>query len=76
MAAVPPGRAAFGNKLFAAEGHAAVATVAGLDSNSRFVDEHYSVSSVLGRGVHCGNERLQHGARTAFIDNGGDAMIS
>src|SRR6202012_1541849 len=53
MTAVAPGGSPFGNELFAAEGHAAVAAVAGLDTNSRFVNEHYSVSSVLGRGVHC-----------------------
>ena len=34
------GRTAAGNELFPAEGHAAVAAVAGFDANSCFIDEH------------------------------------
>ena len=40
LAAVAAGRTAAGDELFAAEGHAAVAAVAGFDSNYGFVDEH------------------------------------
>jgi len=39
-AAVAARWAAAGHELFAAEGHAAVAAVAGLDANSCFIDEH------------------------------------
>ena len=39
-AAVAAGGAAARNKLLPAEGHAAVATVAGLDANYRFVNKH------------------------------------
>ena len=40
VAAVAAGGTAAGNELFAPEGHAAVAAVAGLDANSCFIDEH------------------------------------
>ena len=43
VAAVAAGGAALGDELFAAEGHAAVAAVAGLDSDSCFVDKHCSI---------------------------------
>jgi hypothetical protein len=39
-AAVAAGRAAAGDKLFAPEGHAAIAAVAGLDPDFCFIDEH------------------------------------
>ncbi len=39
-ASVAAGRTAAGNELFPAEGHAAVAAVAGFDANSCFIDEH------------------------------------
>ena len=56
VAAVAAGGAALGNEFFAAEGHAAVAAVAGLDADSCFVNEHYySVSSVLGCVLRCGH---------------------
>jgi hypothetical protein len=45
VAAVAPGGAALGDEFFAAEGHAAVATVAGLDPDSCFVNKH-AISSV------------------------------
>jgi len=38
--AVAPGGTAAGHELLAPEGHAAVATVAGFDSNFCFIDEH------------------------------------
>ena len=38
--AVAARRTAAGDKLFAPEGHAAVAAVAGFDANSCFIDEH------------------------------------
>src|SRR6185437_6837808 len=40
VAAVSAGGSATGNEFFAAEGHAAVAAVAGFDSDVGFVDEH------------------------------------
>ncbi len=40
VAAVAAGGTAAGDELFAAEGHAAVAAVAGLDADSCFVDKH------------------------------------
>ena len=40
MATVSPRRTPFGDELFTAERHTAVAAVAGLDSNSRFVNKH------------------------------------
>ena len=40
VAAVAAGGAAPGDELFAAECHAAVAAVAGLDADSCFIDEH------------------------------------
>ena len=40
VAAVAAGGAAAGDEFFAAEGHAAVAAVAGLDADSCFIDEH------------------------------------
>ncbi len=40
VSAVSAGGAAAGNEFFAAEGHAAVAAVAGLDADFCFVDEH------------------------------------
>jgi hypothetical protein len=40
MAAVAARRPPLGNELFAAKRHTAVATVAGLDSNSCFVNKH------------------------------------
>ncbi len=46
VAAVAAGGAALGDEFFAAEGHAAVAAVAGLDADSCFINEH-AVSSVL-----------------------------
>ena len=46
MAAVTTGGTALGNELFAAEGHAAVAAVAGLDADSCFVNKHFSIFSV------------------------------
>jgi hypothetical protein len=45
VAAVASGGAALGNKFFAAEGHAAVATVAGLDPDSCLINKH-AISSV------------------------------
>jgi hypothetical protein len=39
-AAVAAGGTAAGDELFAAEGHAAVAAVAGFDANFGFIDEH------------------------------------
>jgi hypothetical protein len=45
VASVASGRAALGDKFFAAEGHAAVATVAGLDPDSCFINKH-AISSV------------------------------
>src|SRR6185437_1370536 len=48
MAAVAAGGASAGNELFAAEGHAAIAAVAGLDSDSCFIDKHWSIFSVQG----------------------------
>jgi hypothetical protein len=42
--------AAPGNELFAPEGHAAIAAVAGLDSDSCFINKHWSIFSVLGGG--------------------------
>src|ERR1700733_10616714 len=53
MPPVPPRRAALRHKLLPPEGHATVATVAGLDPNSRFVNKHFSISSGLGWGVEC-----------------------
>ena len=47
LAAVAAGGSAARDKLLAAEGHAAIAAVAGLDSNFRFIDEHRK-SSVSG----------------------------
>ena len=47
VAAVAAGGAAAGDEFFAAEGHAAVAAVAGFDADLRFINEH-AVSSVLG----------------------------
>ena len=44
VAAVAAGWAAAGDELFAAEGHAAIAAVAGLDADSRFIDKHASTS--------------------------------
>ena len=40
MATVAAGGTAAGDELLPAKGHAAVATVAGLDANARFIDEH------------------------------------
>ena len=40
LAAVAAGRSAARNELLPAERHAAVAAVAGFDSNFRFIDEH------------------------------------
>ncbi len=40
VAAVAAGGTAAGDELFAAEGHGAVAAVAGFDSDAGFVDEH------------------------------------
>ena len=40
VAAVAAGGTAAGNEFFAAEGHAAIAAVAGLDADSCFIDEH------------------------------------
>ncbi len=40
VAAVAAGGAATGDELLAAEGHAAIAAVAGLDSDSSFIDKH------------------------------------
>ena len=40
VAAVAAGGTAAGDEFFAAEGHAAVAAVAGLDADSCFIDEH------------------------------------
>ena len=40
----------FGDELLAAEGHAAVATVARLDANSCFIDKHFSLPSVADAG--------------------------
>jgi hypothetical protein len=45
VASVAAGGTAFGNELFAPEGHAAVAPVAGLDPDSRFINKH-AISSV------------------------------
>ena len=53
MPTVTTRRASFRHKLLPPEGHATVATVAGLDPNSRFVDEHFSISSVLGCALDC-----------------------
>ncbi len=53
MSAVAAGGAAPGDELLTAEGHAAVAAVAGLDADSCLVNEHFSVSSVLGHALHC-----------------------
>ena len=44
VAAVSAGGATLGDELFAAEGHAAISTVAGLDSNSCFIDKHSASS--------------------------------
>ena len=41
VAAVAARGAAAGDELFAAEGHAAVAAVAGLDPDSCFINEHF-----------------------------------
>ena len=56
MASVAAGGAAFGHELFAAEGHTAVAAVPCFNADFCFVNEHDSVSSVLGEGcgVDCG----------------------
>src|SRR5271168_73944 len=53
VAAVAARGAALGDELFAAEGHAAVAAVAGLDTNSCFINKHYASSSVLGCALWC-----------------------
>src|ERR1700677_1402585 len=55
MAAIATGGTALGYEFFAAEGHAAVTAVAGLDADSRFVNKHDSTSSVLGCGSNCRN---------------------
>ena len=47
VAAIAAGGAALGNKFFTPEGHAAVATVAGLDPDSCFINKH-AISSVQG----------------------------
>ena len=47
VAAVAAGGTAAGDEFFAAEGHAAVAAVAGLDSDLGFVDEHRGGGRVL-----------------------------
>jgi hypothetical protein len=41
VAAVAAGGTAAGDEFFAAEGHAAIAAVAGLDANFCFIDEHW-----------------------------------
>ena len=46
VAAVAAGGTAAGDELFAPEGHAAIAAVAGLDANSGFIDEHFPLPSV------------------------------
>ena len=48
VATVAAGGAAFGDKFFAAEGHAAVAAVAGFDPDSCFINKH-AISSVQAR---------------------------
>jgi len=50
MASVTAGWAALGHELFAAEGHTAVAAVTCFNADFCFVNEHNSVSSVLGEG--------------------------
>jgi len=45
VAAIAAGGAALGNKFFAPEGHATVATVTGLDTDSCFINKH-AISSV------------------------------
>jgi hypothetical protein len=50
VAAVAAGGATAGDELFAPEGHAAIAAVAGLDSDSCFINKHWSIFSVLGGG--------------------------
>ena len=47
MAAISPGGTPSGDELFATEGHAAITAVAGLDADSCFVNEHFSIFSVL-----------------------------
>ncbi len=42
--AVAAGRAALGNELFPAEGHAAITAVTGFYSNSGFIDKHFVLS--------------------------------
>ena len=41
VTSIAAGGPAAGDELLAPEGHAAVATVAGLDANSGFIDEHW-----------------------------------
>jgi hypothetical protein len=50
MTAVTTGRTSTGNELLAPEGHAAVATISGLDANSSFINKHFSLPSVAEAG--------------------------
>ena len=64
VAAVAAGGAALGDKLFAAEGHAAVAAVAGLDPDSCFINKH-AISSV---------QACVEGARLLILLEAGDSV--
>ena len=61
VAAVAAGGAAPGDELFAAEGHAAVAAVAGFDADFCFIDKHAALASVT---------EAVRGARMVLRDEG------
>jgi hypothetical protein len=75
MPAVSSRRASLGHKLLPPEGHAAVATIAGLDPNSRFVNKHFSISSVQGCALDCSNSQIPERAWTPGTLDGYDAVI-
>src|ERR1019366_1496616 len=65
MTTITTRRTATGNELLAPEGHTTVAAVSGLNSNSCFVNKHFSLCSVLADAVELGfTSKDNCGART------------
>ena len=68
LAAVAAGRAAARDEFLPAEGEAAIAAVAGFDSDCGFIDEHWSLVLVVGRWRNSLAE-IRRGARLGSLHN-------
>jgi hypothetical protein len=75
MSAVSARWSPFGDKLLPPEGHAPVAAIAGLHPNSRFINEHFSISSVQGYALDCSLRQTPESAWTVRYLDGYDAVL-